>query len=190
MAYGTLAQLKNYLGIGEEDDDFLLAECLDRASTAIDNYTGRRFSANTETRYYEYDAVDECYLYLDEDLLSITTLTNGDSGGTTIANTEYWLWPRNDGPPYYAIRLKTDSDYSWEIDTDYMISVAGTWGWSTTPPDDIIQACLRMAAYMYHQKDVPVYETTAFPDSGIISIPTGMPVDVKQLLGPYRKRGG
>ena len=188
--YASLAQLKSYLGITTEDDDFLLSECLDRATTAIDSYCGRRFSATTTTRYYEYDAVDGCYLYVGDDLLSITTLTNGDSGATTIANTEYWLWPRNGGPPYYAIRLKTDSDYSWEVDTDYMISVAGTWGWSTTPPDDIIQACIRMGAFYYFQKDAPVFETTAFPDSGIISMPTGMPVDVKQILNPYRKRVG
>jgi len=192
MSYAHLGALKVYLGIGATttDDDTLLQDLLDRATKAIENHCGRRFSANTETRYYEYDAVDGCYLYLDEDLISVTTLTNGDSSSTTIASTEYWLWPRNSGPPYYAIRLKTDSDYSWEVDTDYMISVAGSWGWSITPPEDITQACIRLGAYFYAQKDVPVFETTVFPDSGIVSVPTGMPVDVKQLLQPYRKVGG
>jgi len=186
-AYATLEDLKEYLGIGttERADDVLLADCLDRASKAIDNYTGYNFWPETETRYYEADAVEECTLYVDRGLVSVTTLTNGDSGGTTIASTEYWLIPRSDGPPYYAIRLKANSSYSWEFDTDYWVSVAGGWGWSTTPPLDIEQACVRWAAYMYHQKDAPVYETTAFPESGIVTIPTGVPVDVKVLLQPY-----
>jgi len=189
MAYATLEVLKAYLDIPADTvtDDTLLRDLLERASKAIDNHTGRRFSANTETHYFEMDDVDELILYVDDDLLTITTLTNGDSSGTTIASTEYWLIPRNFGPPYHGVRLKADSDYSWEQDTDYWISIAGTWGWSTTPPDDIVQACVRLGSYYYHQKDVPVYETTVFPDSGIVTVPSGMPVDVKELLQAYRR---
>lgn len=192
MPYASLAQLKDYLGIDSDNDDFLLSECLDRASSFIDSYTGRRFSANTETRYYEDDAVESRTLYLDEDLLSITTLTNGDADATTISSSDYWLIPRQGGPPYYAIRLKVDTTDNtvWEFDTDYWVSVAGTWGWSTTPSDDIIHACLRLGAWYYAQKDAPVFETTVFPDAGIVSVPSGLPADVKQILDQYRRRVG
>ena len=194
MAYATLEAFKTYRGIAAATvvDDTLLRDLLERASKAIDSYCSRRFSANSETRYYEAGAVDGTTLHLDDDLISIDTsgVTNGDSSSTTIASTNYWLLPRNGGPPYYAIRLKTDCDYSWEFDTDYWVSVAGDWGWSLTPPDDIVQACIRLASYYYAQKDTPIFETTVFPESGIVSVPTGMPIDVKQLLEPYRRRAG
>ena len=110
-----------------------------------------------------------------------------DDDGTEIADTEYWLVDRNSGPPYYGIRLKSASTYAWEFDQDCWVSVAGSWGWSSVPPEDVVQACIRWAAYTYHQKAAPVYETTAFPESGVITTPVGIPVDVKLMLRPYVK---
>ena len=171
------------------EDDALLETLIEAASRAIDTYCGRRFYAETKTRYFEMDAVEGDYLYLDDDLLTITTLTNGDSSGSTIANTEYWLWPRNE-TPYHAIRLEANSTYSWECDTDYMISVAGTWGWASTTPDNIKHACIRYAGYLYHQKDANTFDVSVFPDSGVITVPQGIPRDVKLLIDPYRRYVG
>ena len=194
MAYCRLNELKGYLGQAatETTDDVLLEAFIGRATVAIDNYTGRTFEAATETRYFESSALDpDGYtLWMDRDLLTISTggLLNGDSSATAIASTDYWLVDRNAGPPYYGIRLKSDVTTQWEWDTDGWVAVTGTWGWSTTPPVDITHACIRLAAYYYHQKDTPVYETTAFPESGLISVPTGMPRDVELLLEPYKVR--
>lgn len=190
MAYCSVTELKQYLGITVTTDDVLLQAMISRAQAAIEAHCGRRFEAQTKTRYYESDAVDGDYLYLDDDLISITTLTNGDSSATTIASTEYWLWPRNDGPPYYAIRLESESDDYWQVDTDYMISVAGEWGWSETAPEDIKQACLRWASYLYTQKDAPTFDTTVIPEAGVITVPKGIPEDVRLLLEPYIRRAG
>lgn len=192
MGYANLADLKDYLGISDSTttDDMLLSNLIRRASAAIDTYCGRKFEATTATRHYEADAVDGCYLYLDDDLLSVTTLTNGDSDATTIASTEYWLWPRNDGPPYNAIRLEANSDYSWEVDTDYMISVEGEWGWSKSAPADVAHACVRLSAYYYQQKDTPTFDTTVIPEAGVITVPQGIPHDVRLLIDPYVRRAG
>ena len=188
MAYTTLAAVKRYLDIDSDDDDVLLSELIDRAQDAIDDYTGRVFEAATETRYYESGAVKDRTLYLDRDLLSITTLTNGDSSSTAITSTDYWLVPRNDGPPYYGIRLKSSVSTTWEFDVDYWVTVVGTWGWSTTAPAAIQQACIRWAAYMYRQKDASVFDTTAIPDQGVILSPQGIPRDVRLMLDPYVRR--
>ncbi len=130
---------------------------------------------------------------MDRDLLTITTLTNGDDASTVIPNTEYWLTDanggRNYGPPYHGIRLKVDSTYSWEFDTDYWVSVLGTWGYSTTAPNDIVHACIRLAAYYYRQKDAQVFDVTAMPEQGQMVIPQGIPRDVERLLGPYVRMG-
>lgn len=192
MSYANLSVLKQYMGISATTttDDVLLQDFLDRAADWIDNHTGYNFWPETETRYYEDDATDDRILYLDRGLVSVTTLTNGDDDATTITSSDYWLLPRQGGPPYYAIRLKSDTTTTWEFDVDCWVSVAGTWGWSSTPPAPVVQANIRLAAYYYAQKDAPVFETTVFPDSGVITVPTGVPVDVKQMLEPYRKRTG
>lgn len=189
-AYASLEDLKEYLGIATatRDEDVLLSDLLDRATKAIDNYTGRVFWPATETRYYESGAVEDRVLYLDRDLVSVTTLTNGDSDSTSISSSDYWLLPRNDGPPYYGIRLKSSVSTTWEFDVDYWVSVAGTWGWSSTPPLDIEQACIRWASYMFRQKDASVFDTTAIPDQGVILSPQGIPRDVRLMLDPYVRR--
>jgi hypothetical protein len=197
MAYATLESLKTYRGIAAATvtDDDLLRDLLERASRAIDMYTARTFVGVTATRYYERGSLSDSgfILRLDKDLISVTTLTNGDSAGTAIPNTEYWLTDaeggRNYGPPYQAIRLKIDSTYSWEFDTDYWVSVAGVWGYSLEPPDDITHWTIRLAAYYYAQKDAQVFDVTAVPEAGILQIPQGIPRDVKVGLGPYMRQG-
>ena len=171
-------------------DNDLLSDLLDRVTEAIDQYTGRSFTASSSaSRYYESDALDKDTntLWLDNDCLTVTSLKNGDDDTTTIPSTEYWLVDRNQGPPYYGIRLKSDSDYSWEWDTDGWVEVTGTWGYSTTAPADIVHACIRWAAYAYHQKDAPVYDVQAFPESGVITVPQGIPTDVERILAPYKR---
>ncbi len=176
--------------ITNKKDDPILEACVDAASRAIDAYCGRHFYSKTQTRYFEMDSVDGDYLRLDDDLLTITTLTNGDDSSTTISSDYYWLWPREESP-YHSIRLKDNqTTYSWERDSGYFISVAGTWGWASSTPDDINQACIRWAAFLYHQKDSGIYDVTAFPADGVIQTPQGRPKDALLLLEPYRRRDG
>lgn len=197
MSYARLNALKSYLGIDYDSttDDVLLASLLERASKAIDTFTQRTFEAETDTRYFEREDLDDAgfILLVDRDLLTVTTLTNGDDAATVIPDTEYWLTSssgrRNLGPPYAGIRLKIDSTYSWEFATDYWVSVLGTWGYSTEPPDDIVHATIRLAAYYYAQKDAQVFDTTAVPEAGVITVPQGIPRDVKLILEPYRRMG-
>ncbi len=188
MAYVTVADLKTYLGTSGSGDDTLLATLISAATAIINAETGRHFEAETETRYYQPDAIDAddpSLLHLDGDLVSVTTLKNGED--ETIPSTDYWLLPRNSGPPYHSIKLKTNSTDAWTFDTDGEISVAGAWGWSATPPADIVMACKRLAGYLYKLKDSQVFDVTALPDQGAIMIPKGMPQDVKVILAKYRK---
>lgn len=206
MAYCKREQLKNYLGVSEGTDDVLIEELIVRSQKAIDNYCGRTFEASGETtKYYDVPADgDEVYidgvtrtsrgartLYLDDDLLTISTsgLTNGD--GTVISSTYYDLLPIN-RTPKYAIRLKQSSPYSWCGSsagvTENIISVKGTWGFATTAPADIAHATIRLAAYYYRQKDAQVFDVTALPEEGVMMIPVGLPKDVMKIIEPYRRR--
>lgn len=192
MAYATTAQLKSYLGITGTGDDTLIASLLRRAQAAIDTYTGRTFEASKdETRYYTVGEDNEQEtLYLDADLCAITSVvTSADADSpVTLSTTDYVTLPRNI-TPYHAIRLLASCDYSWDYadDPENGITVTGRWAYSITPPNDIIHACLRLAAFYYRQKDAQVYDVTAIPDAGVITVPQGIPADVERMLIPYRK---
>lgn len=191
MAYLELEDLRGYLDIDIAGDNPLLQEAIEDAQQYIDSQTNRHFEAVTATRYYDRSALDRwngrlLNLY-GQDLLTVTTLTNGDSAGTAIVAANYWLVPRNDGPPYHGILLKEDiSDY-WEWDIDYWVSVAGTWGYSATVPDDIRRATAVLASFFYRQKDAAMFETTAIVESGAIAIPQGIPATVDRIIKRYRR---
>lgn len=185
MAYATLVQLKVYRGIdlATTDDDAILQQCLTRAQAQVEAYCDRVFEATaTATRYY--DAVrdvsdDQRTLYLDEDLCAITTITNGSG----VAVTKYVTEPVN-STPYHAIRLKQSAGELWTYSSDpeSAISVRGKWAYSTNAPADIVQATIRLAAYLYAQKDASTFDVTAYPDAGMLTVPQGMPKDVREIL--------
>lgn len=108
-------------------------------------------------------------------------------GGTLISGADYWLHPRNQGPPYHGILLKTNISTYWEWDVDQWVSVSGTWGYSTTAPGDIKQATLVLAAYLYRQKDQQIWDTTAIPEAGVITIPQGIPQTVSRVIERYKR---
>jgi uncharacterized phiE125 gp8 family phage protein len=180
--YSSIVDLRTYLKITSTGDDVLLSKLLDSATTAIETYCRRVFIAASATHYYDETCVDGDILWLDGELYSASKVLNGDAGATEITSSYYWLLPRN-APPYYQIKLK--SSQSWDFTIDGEIAVTGMWGYSVDPPADIEQACLRLAAYYYKQRDAQVFDVTAQPDQGQLIIPKGIPADVKQTLDRY-----
>ena len=185
MAYINWASVKQYLDITGATEDALGAALCTRAQAEIERWCRRRFESTTATRYFDVPADDT--LWLDDDLLSITTLTNGDA--TAIATTQYVLLPTNILPKY-AIRLRATASVSWEGNTTYgdeqAITVVGLWGYSTTPPADIVHATIRLAAWLYRQRD-GAFGQTARPEIGVIETPLAMPTDIERLLKPYKR---
>ncbi len=189
MAYATLSELKRELGTDLTDDDGLLSHYLGAAQAFIDKYTQFTFeaSADTERTFDAVRDVDGAYLWLDEDLCAVTSVTNGD--GTTVTAGQYVTDPRNK-TPYFRLKLLSSSGVAWTYTTDPedAISITGRWAYSETAPADITQATIRLAAHMYRQKDSSTFETTAYPDAGIIETPTGIPKNVQVIISHYRKR--
>lgn len=189
--YCTISDLKAYTGITGTGDDSLLYECVLRAQAAIERYTGRVFEVPADTtRYFDASTdVDGRLLLLGTDLAQITTVTNGDADSTVIASAYYVTEPRN-AAPYYAIRLLSSSGYAWEYtnDPENAISVTGRWGYSVTAPDDVVQAALQWATYLYRVKDSQILDTQLMPEQGIMVVPQGIPKGVTELLKPYKVR--
>ena len=193
-AYCTNADVKTYLGINSTNigDDTLLTALILRAQTQIETHTHRVFSstAATSRSFTVGEDTDGRVLYLDEDIASITTVTtNADAAtGTVISSTEYVTMPRNYAP-YYAIKIKDSANKDWTYTTDAEagVTVAGKWAYSSSPPADIVNACIRLSAYYYRLKDSQVFDVQAIPDAGVITVPQGIPQDVKIILQPFVK---
>jgi len=172
-------------------DDDLLADLLARAQERIDQVAGWAFEAAADATHY-FDAVDDVdgrVLFLDDPLCSITSITNN---GTALTSDDYVTQPRNK-TPWWGIRLKDSSSQSWTFSStsEDAIEVTGKWAYSETAPADIVHACLRLAGYYYKQRDAQVYDVTASPEMGQITIPQGMPRDVREILTkpPYKRVG-
>lgn len=189
MAYATTAELKTYLGISEATDDTLLGVLLAAAQVAIDAYCRQTFEAAADTTRY-FDAVrdvDGRKLLLDAPLAAITTITNGDSVAVTTG--QYVTEPRN-AAPYYALALKSNVAVAWTHTgtPENAISILGRWAYSVSAPADIKQTTIRLAAYLYRQKD-----NSGDLDRGIaiggnaMLLPAQLPKDIQQLLRPYRR---
>lgn len=188
MAYCAASDVKTYLGITGSGDDTLIAALCVRAQAMVDRYCNRTFEASSNTNR-TFDAVRDVslgVLFLDEDLASVNTVTNGDA--TTVTGAQYATEPRQTAP-YYALRLLASANIAWTYTTDpeNAITVNGKWAYSTAAPADIVHATIRWAAYLYRQKDASTFDTTAAPELGVITVPQGIPADVEKLLTPYRK---
>lgn len=112
-------------------DDAVMESIIEGVSRQIDQYCARTFYPRYETHYLTvpYGQNDNSILFLDDDLLTVVTLTNGN--GVAIASTEYSLKPKNISPAY-ALQMISTSAYIWEPTTagayENAIALAGWWG--------------------------------------------------------------
>ena len=188
MSYATVAQLKEYVGVTTAGDDALLTRLLASAQGIIDTHTGRTFEAATDS-VKTFDATPDMSLWLSgHDLCQITSIVNGD--GTTIATEQYATEPRGI-TPYFAIRLKASAGIRWTYvdDPEDAITITGRWAYSLTAPADITHAAIRVAAWLYRQKDssADLDRHIVSPD-GIALAPARLPNDIVSQLQAYRRR--
>ncbi len=174
MAYATVEQFRQYLDISAQEDDALLSRLLDAATSYIDNYTGRHFTSTTGSRTYRFAMCE--LLPLDDDILSVTSASDGSG---SVSTSILWYTP----PARMIVRM----DRNWDI-SNGVVTITGTWGYSATPPDVIIQACLRIAAWMYRQKDAQVFDVTGQTGYSQVSVGKGVPPDVLDILNVFRVR--
>src|SRR5579859_373204 len=177
MSYAPLSSLKDRLNVVDTASDAILQASLDWADAFINAFCNeRRFAAYTATRLYGPDRIDwddtgytgpiplvygpYKRLFLDEDLLTVTAITNGD--GSNVPTNGCFLEPFNaiaDNSPYQSLLLK--SAYAWIWTPDAQIAIAGTWGYSATPDALVINTALLLAEWHYRARG-PQSLTTVF----------------------------
>jgi len=202
MAYTTTAALKAYLGITSSSDDSLLSDAINRAQAMIDRHCHRHFepeadhgSAASHVHYFTPmlerfggDLLDDYTLNLSHDLAELTSITNGD--GTPIPNNQVVLLPLN-VVPTNAIRIKSSSGYFWTYNgsVEASVQVAGKWSYSLDVPDDIVAATLRLAGYLYRQREgTPDSDRAIMSADGVMLAAQRIPADVREMLRPFIRR--
>jgi hypothetical protein len=193
--YTTLASFKLFAipqGGVDAADDTVIEDLITAASRFIDAKTGRTFYSRAETRYYDVPRSqnNRRELWLDDDLISVTTLTNGD--GTVIAAADYYLLPRNSTPKFSVVLKRSSYSVYWRGDDDYdpegAIELEGVWGYSATAPADITQACNWIALSAYKRRfGENLSERSVVTNSGVIVTPEDIPSIAWEIVRRYKR---
>lgn len=192
--YATLAAAKSRLDISGTSYDTILETIITAVSRAIDDYCGRRFYAATETRYFT--PVSTTHLQVD-DLLSITTLKTDEDGDrayeVTWASTDYDLEPYNaqlesQPKPYTRVVVAPEGRYGFPRGLAKAVEIAGSFGYASTTPPVIGEACMAQVLLEFRGKDAPGGEIGGGEFAQAISA-AGLHPFVRRMLAPYRKLG-
>ena len=122
-------------------------------------------------------------------MISVTTITNGNN--QTIASSNFILLPSN-ATPKYAIKLTQASTVTWELDsngnTEQVIDVLGSWGYSATHPNDIRIACLELSSSYYKRRFGENFTAeTRITAAGIVVVPQNMTKSSQKIIENYRR---
>lgn len=193
--YATLAEARAELGItgvSDTTDDAVIERVVQQVSRAIDQFTGRRFYAATQTRYY---TANRPHVLLVDDLIAILTLKTDEDGDgafeTTWAATDYQLAPYNAllesvPQPYWRVEITPHGNHVFPRGTPRGVEIAGSWGFSSSTPDDVKEACLFQTALQIRSKDAPL-GVSGNDDIGQTVRLTGLHPVTRRLLEPYRR---
>lgn len=177
-------------------DDVFIERLLERCSRELDGDTGHWFYADQQVRLF--DTPRGRILELDQPLLEVTTITNGD--GTTLAASEYNLYPLN-GAHKTEIRLKQSSSALWQLasggDTEGVISVSGQWGYvdrTATKPESAVvisntkSAVLMLALSLYKKRyGVGTEGVAQVTGSGVVITPRDKSREYWAIAEIYRR---
>jgi hypothetical protein len=121
----TLYALRARLGLSasETADDARLIYAMGAAAAQIERTTGRRFCPRVAALAHTFTGATQ--LLLDDDMLELTALTNGD--GTSINPNSVIAMPGS--TPYSGLLLTDGETFVWDDRKEGAITVTGIWGW-------------------------------------------------------------
>jgi len=186
--YATPVQLKTYLGVTSASDDALLTDLLVRATAMIEQMTRKTFAASAaSSRTFGravmlWDAqLQRDYLLLPSGVYVALLVGATDGDDEPIPPTEIDTHPPD--APYTVLARR---NARW-CGASQHATITARWGYSITPPADIVHATIRLAAWLYRQRGTandPDRPTVA--DGGLVLLPSALPDDVRLILERYR----
>lgn len=177
--------------IADQADDRTIEIAIEAVSREIDNDTHRRFftTANDEVRYYHSEDGQALFT---EDILSITELASDTAGNRTYstvwAATDYDKLPDNavlNGKPYTYLMTAPNGRYNFAASRRGN-RITGKFGYSTTAPAVVHEACLIQSARIFKRKDSPL-GVMGSPDTGYVRLKDELDPDVKRMLNGVRR---
>lgn len=184
--YATLAQLKAALGVTDSADDTALGRVIDAVSREIDNLKHRRFYTTVadEIRYF---TAQSGLMLFPGDVLSITTLETDEAGNRTYsrswATTDYDMLPDNaalDGRPYTRLQVVPNGRYAFPLYRKG-VKITGKFGYSSTVPAVVREACLIQSERIWKRKDAP-FGIMGTPETGYVRLKAELDPDVILML--------
>lgn len=193
ITYGSLAELKTYLGITDSTQDGMLLDSMISASRSVEHITGRKFwpDQTATARVFKPDGLEVIGVddFWTTTGLVVATDTGDDGTYATVLtnNVDYVLEPVNGinegepGWPYYRIRTIGDSWPIWNR-RPMSVQVTAKWGWSNVP-GPVKQATLYLGEETFKMKGSP-FGVAASDVHGPIRYRTNQ--KVLDMLAPYR----
>ena len=170
------------------------------ASRAIDEEVGGwpdMFSPTTDDTTRYFDGSGEVEQDIDF-LISLTSVSVAEEGGTSSTDytawtldTDFYVWPYSYDQISQPIqRLVIDfngNQLSWGTYRK-SVQVTGVFGWSATPPADIVRACIIQSVRWYMRAKQYYQQLAAGATVGTLNITPGLDADIRELLIPYQVR--
>lgn len=196
--YVTVGELQTHMAPGGEANfaagEYGLMElAIEAASRWIDEMTGARFYAASETRTYTAEWHDLLYV---DDVTAVTSLRTDDDGDgvyeTTWAAMDYILEPQGAGQrgrPYRQIRIHPEGRYAFPRSWPGGVEVAGSFGYGATAPAPVRMACLLLAHRLYRRKDA-IFGVAGTPGLGVTVVQARITADadIMALLQAIEQR--
>lgn len=199
--YCTLDELKHKARLNIESSDSgyddMLEGVIEAVSRKIDDTCNRRFYADSSNTARYFTAGDSAFLFTSDiasrssDSMEIKIDTNGD--GTydfTFADNDYVLEPYNadlDAVPFQKIEVSSVGQYLFPVKVKKGVKVTAKWGWPTSAPLPIKQACLLQSERLFKRFATPLgSESMTSIGRMTLTIPS-LDVDVESLISRYKK---
>ncbi len=175
-AYATSTQLRDYLRIGDGDDDTRISGVLEAASRAVDRHCHRQFGKVDAAELRRYSAVlDRSASHqrpgLDRprwiiDIDDVHTTTDLAVVIRTASVTTYTLEPINaaaEGRPWETLIIDATSGIR-PYGEPHEVYVTAQYGWASVPVA-VREATLLQAARLFKRQDAP-FGVAGSPDLG------------------------
>lgn len=208
VAYGTVKELRAEIGKTITTDDVELAALLDAAAENINRFCNRPdgflSDGTAAARLYVgsgtgWQRIDEC-----TGVTQVRVRPSATSDYETWTSADYILCAGDDrfpnfnpivqGKPYTALQTDPNGDYSiFYLDTTYpTVEVTAYWGYATTIPFSIKQACIMQAARWYKRLQGAMSDTLASVEAGLMIYTRSLDPDIQRLLvdGRFVRRYG
>lgn len=172
--------------VSDPTNDTLIESLIQSVSRQIDDYCDRVFYTSSSASERIYTAATPHSVYIDDATKVYTVAIDVDGDGTfesTLSASDYYEYPDNGALPITWLETSYLGQYAFPTHRRG-VSVTADWGYSTTVPDQIKEACYIQAWRLFERRNAPFGISGGGQFGQAITLPDLDP-DVKMLIGSF-----